>query len=84
MILLDTPCAAGREATDFVRTANNVSHTYLIQNNVHPAGGLRQITSVRAKLAKRCCTWADLEEHGFFNLSIKNTNLMVEKGSLKA
>ena len=42
----------GREATDFVRTANNISHTSLIQNNVTPADGLRQITSVQPKLAK--------------------------------
>ena len=36
----------------FVRIANNISHISLIQNNVTPAGGLRQTTSVQPKLAK--------------------------------
>ena len=52
---VDTPCAAGARS-DGIR-----QHTSLIQNNVPPAGGLLQITSVRAKLAKRCRIRADLE-----------------------
>ena len=59
------------------RTSSVLSRRYNI-----PQISQRQKTSVRAKLAKRCRTRADLVEHCFFKLSIKNVNLMVEKGSL--
>ena len=76
----------GREATDFVRTANNIlSHTSLIQNNVTPADGLRQITSVQPKLAK----WSvpgqgigPMWRNRFLTFSLKCEKSRPEKGSL--
>ena len=69
---LDTPCAAGARSTSF-HPAATTSRQLLSQ---------RQKTSVRAKLAKRYRIRTDLEEQRFVSLCVKNTNLMVEKGSL--
>ena len=71
LLLLDTPCAAGARSTSF-----------------HPAAttgrqlSQRQKTSVRGKLAKRCRTRADLEEHFFVHILQKKLQTAAEKGSL--